>query len=261
MDLGLQDRVVVVTGGTSGIGKSVCEMLLAEGANVATCGRSPERLDAVRDEFADHADRVLAARCDVRDQAEVDAFFGQVRERFGRIDGLVNNAGASRMKSLAEVTERDWVDELGLKFAGVLRPTLAALNLLRASPAASIVNMNAVLARQPETHLITTSAARAGVLNLSKSLAAEFAADDIRVNSVCLGLIDTGQWARRYATADTDLTFEQWGANLAADRGVLIGRFGRPEEVASAVLYLLSPQSSFITGTTIEVAGGVSRYV
>jgi NAD(P)-dependent dehydrogenase (short-subunit alcohol dehydrogenase family) len=163
------------------------------------------------------------------------------------------------MKPLDETTAEDWRDELELKFSGVLNPLAAARSYLRASDAAAIVNVNAVLAKQPETRLITTSAARAGILNLSKSLATELAKDGIRVNSVCLGLIDTGQWTRRHAATAGDLGYEEWQAQLAADRGIALGRLGRAEEVAYAIVSLLSPRASYITGTSIDVCGGVGR--
>ncbi|MGY0022782.1 SDR family oxidoreductase [Streptomyces sp. YJ-C3] len=255
MDLGLADRTYVVTGGSSGVGLATVRALLAEGANVATCGRDAERLKRI----GTH-ERLFTDVCDVRDTDAVRGFVAASADAFGgRLDGLVNNAGQSRMKRLDETTADDWRDELDLKFAGVLHPLQAARDLLKASDAASVVNVNAVLAKQPEPRLITTSAARAGILNLSKSLSVELAADGIRVNSVCLGLIDTGQWTRRHAAADSGLSYEDWQAELAADRGVALGRLGRAEEVAYAVLALLAPRASYITGTSIDVCGGVGR--
>jgi NAD(P)-dependent dehydrogenase (short-subunit alcohol dehydrogenase family) len=255
MDLGLADRTYVVTGGSSGVGLATVRALLDEGANVATCGRDADRLKRI----GDH-DRLFTATCDVRDADAVREFVTAAAGAFGgRLDGLVNNAGQSRMKRLDDTTWDDWRDELDLKFAGVLNPLQAARDLLRASDAASVVNVNAVLAKQPETRLITTSAARAGILNLSKSLSTELAADGVRVNSVCLGLVDTGQWTRRYAAADSGMSYEDWQAELAADRGIALGRLGRAEEVAYAILALLSPRASYITGTSIDVCGGVGR--
>lgn len=194
MDLGLADRTYAVTGGSSGVGLATVRALLDEGANVATCGRDADRLK----KLGTH-ERLFTATCDVRDADAVRGFVAASAQAFDgrRIDGLVNNAGQSRMKRLDDTTEDDWRDELELKFAGVLNPLQAAREYLRASDAASVVNVNAVLAKQPEPRLITTSAARAGILNLSKSLSQELASDGIRVNSVCLGLIDTGQWTRR----------------------------------------------------------------
>ncbi|MER7811683.1 SDR family oxidoreductase [Streptomyces sp900116325] len=260
MDLGLADRSILVTGGSSGVGLATVRMLLAEGARVATCGRRADALTAALDGLAG-LDRLHHAPCDVRDEAAVKAFTEEAADRFGGLDGLVNNAGASRMKPFAETTADDWRDELELKFFGVLNPLHAALPHLRKSGNASVVNINAVLAKQPETRLMTTSAARAGILNLSTSLSKELAPDGIRVNSVCLGLVDTGQWERRYAASGSPLDYTAWQAELAADRGIALGRLGNADEVAYAVTTLLSPRASYITGTTVDVCGGVNRSV
>ncbi|KOV64016.1 SDR family oxidoreductase [Streptomyces sp. MMG1121] len=260
MDLGLADRTVLVTGGSSGIGLATVRALLDEGANVAACGRDADRLAKAAAHLKAGTDRLFGGVCDVRDADAVADFTERAAAHFGgRLDALVNNAGQSRMKPLDEATAEDWRDELELKFAGVLNPLAAARPYLRASGAAAIVNVNAVLAKQPETRLITTSAARAGILNLSKSLASELAHDGIRVNSVCLGLIDTGQWTRRFAADDSGLDYDAWQAEIAADRGIALGRLGRAEEVAYAIVTLLSPRASYITGTSIDVCGGVGR--
>ncbi|MFE6856522.1 SDR family oxidoreductase [Streptomyces sp. NPDC057674] len=261
MDLGLADRTIVVTGGSSGVGLATVRALLDEGARVATCGRDADRLAEAAARLGAGRDRLLTGVCDVRDADAVDRFVRGAADTLGGVDGLVNNAGQSRMKGLDDSTAEDWRDELELKFAGVLHPLRAARPYLARSAAASVVNINAVLAKQPEPRLITTSAARAGILNLSKSLSAELAADGIRVNSVCLGLIDTGQWTRRHAAAATGTRYEDWQAELAADRGVALGRLGRAEEVAYAVVTLLSPRASYITGTSVDVCGGVGRSI
>lgn len=258
MDIGLKGAVVVVTGGSSGIGRAIVEDLVREGARVSTCARREDRLNALTEELG--AD-IHTAVCDIRDRSQVDRYFDSVGEHFGRIDGLVNNAGESRMKGMHDVTFDDWTDEFELKMSSVWHPTMAALDLLRQSDHASIVNINAVLARQPETRLITTSATRASLLNLSKSLSVELGPEQIRVNSVCLGLVDSGQWRRRFEAADTEESYEEWSRSLADDRGIVLGRLGRPDEVSFVVLSLLSPRSGYVTGTTIDVAGGVGRYV
>ena len=261
MDLDLIDRVVLVTGGSSGVGKATLRALYAEGALLATCARDGDRLDEALEDLGSDSERILARACDVRDQDSVGEFVAEIQKRFGRLDGLVNNAGQSRMKQLSETTRDDWSDEIDLKFSSVLNTTLSALPMLRESSTASIVNINAILAVQPEIRLITTSAARAGVLNLSKSLADVFAADRIRVNSVCLGLIDTGQWRRRFEAADTTLDYESWQLALAHDRGIALGRLGTADEVASAVTFLLSSRSSYITGSALDIGGGIYRAI
>ncbi|WP_345341085.1 SDR family oxidoreductase [Rhodococcus olei] len=260
MDLQLKDRTYLVTGGSSGVGLATVAMLLAEGANVVTCARDVDRLRAALTPLPG-SDRALGLACDVRDPDAVAALVEAGRQRFGGLDGLVNNAGNSRMKPRAEATLDDWRDEFDLKFSSVLNSVDAALPLLRKSDAAAIVNISAVLARQPETRLVTTSAARAGLLNLSKSLSIELAGEGIRVNSVALGLVDTGQWRRRYEASGHGGSFAEWEAEIAADRGIGLGRFGHADEVAFVITTLLSPRSSYVTGTSIDVCGGVARYV
>lgn len=260
MRLDLDDASILVTGGTSGVGLATARLLLEEGAKVAICARDTERLAEVGAALdAAHPGRVLSAAADVRDRERVEAVVADTVERFGGLDGLVNNAGASRMSTFASTSDDEWRDELDLKFSSVINPVHAALDHLRRSERPAVVNVNAILARQPEPRLVATSAARAGVLNLSRSLATELA--PIRVNSVSLGLIDTGQWRRRYEEATTGLSYEDWCRELAQDRGVVLGRLGTAEEVAGIIAVLLSPVASFVTGSTVDVGGGVGRYV
>lgn len=262
MDLQLKDRTVVITGASSGVGLATARYLLGEGAQVAACARDAGRLAAAFDEFS-WADRrsVYLASCDVTDQDATNKFIAGTLDSFGAVDGLVCNAGRSLMATLQETTDQQIRDEFSLKIFGVLNMVRSARSALAASAHGSVVNVNAILSRQPELRLAATSAARAGLLNLTHSLAEDLAQDGTRVNSVLLGLVDTGQWRRRFENAATELDYEAWSAEIAKDRGIKLGRFGTAEEVAFHIVSLLSPLSGYTTGASIDVGGGVGRYV
>ncbi len=261
MDLGYAGRVAVVTGGSSGIGLATARILLAEGARVAICGRDAARLEAARLSLGG-GDALLALPCDVLDRDAVSSFAAAVSAwSGGRLDLLVNNAGQGRVSTFASTTEDDWRAELELKFFSQIHAITAFKPMLDRSDAAAIVGVNSLLAVQPEAHMVCTSAARAGVQSLLKSLATEFA-PGIRVNSILLGLVDSGQWQRRFAArADQTQSRHDWYAALATDKKIPLARLGEPEEPARAIAFLGSPAASYITGAALEVSGGVSRHI
>ena len=264
MNLELAERVAVVTGGTSGIGLCTVRRLLDEGASVAFCARDATRVAAVEAELAQTAGaRVFGMVADVLDEGAMQHLAAAVGTRFGRADVLVHNAGKSRLAGFDATSDADWSEELELKFFGLLRPTRAFLPLLRASDAAGMVYVSSLLAKQPEGKLVATSAARAGALNLVKTMSHDLA-PAIRVNSILLGVIDTGQWERRFEerrAAGDPIERDAYMAELAADRGIPLGRIGKPDEVAAAIAFLASPLCGFMTGAVIEISGGFSRYV
>lgn len=268
IQIDLTGQVAVVTGGSSGIGLATAELFLRAGASVAICGRDTERLAqaeaALKVQFPDA--QLLAHACDVLDADEVNAFAQAVQARFGRTDMLVTNAGQGRVSTFADTTDDAWREELNLKYFSVIRPTRAFLPMLRdaAGPdnTAAVVCVNSLLALQPEPHMVATSSARAGVLSLIKSLAVELAPQRIRVNSILIGIVESGQWRRRFATqAQPGQLWEDWTAELARKKNIPLGRFGRPEEAAQALFYLATTLSSYTTGSHIDVSGGVARHV
>jgi NAD(P)-dependent dehydrogenase (short-subunit alcohol dehydrogenase family) len=268
IQIDLTGQVAVVTGGSSGIGLATAEMFLRAGASVAICGRDTERLAqaeaALNAQFPNA--QLLARRCDVLDADDVKAFAEAVQTHFGRTDMLVNNAGQGRVSTFADTTDDAWREELDLKYFSVIRPTRAFLPMLRdaagVSGSASVVCVNSLLALQPEAHMVATSSARAGVQNLLKSLAVELAPQRIRVNSILIGIVESGQWRRRYAKeAQPGQSWEDWTAELARKKNIPLGRFGRPEEAAQALFYLATTLSSYTTGSHIDVSGGVARHV
>ncbi|CAE6718037.1 SDR family oxidoreductase [Paraburkholderia nemoris] len=264
IQIDLTGQVAVVTGGSSGIGLATAELFLRAGASVAICGRDSERLAqaeaSLKAQFP--LAQLLAQTCDVLDADEVGAFAQAVQARFGRTDMLVNNAGQGRVSTFANTTDDAWREELDLKYFSVIRPTRAFLPMLRDATNPAVVCVNSLLALQPEPHMVATSSARAGVLSLIKSLAVELAPQHIRVNSILIGIVESGQWRRRYAKeAQPGQSWEDWTAELARKKNIPLGRFGKPEEAAQALFYLATTLSSYTTGSHIDVSGGVARHV
>lgn len=263
--INLDGKVAVVTGGSSGIGLATVELLLESGAEVAFCGRNEERLTLVAARLRERFpySRIFSTVCDVLSPQQVRDFADKVEQALGTVSILVNNAGQGRVSTFADTEEAAWLEELQLKFFSIIHPTKAFLPQLQRASDAAVVCVNSLLAVQPEPHMVATSAARAGVHNLVRSLATEFSAHLIRVNGILIGLVESGQWRRRYddrPEEERKLSWQQWIAKLAQKKQIQLGRLGLPEEAARAIVFLATPLSSYTTGSHIDVSGGLSRH-
>jgi len=257
MDLELADRVVLVTGGSNGLGRALCHGLVAEGARVAFCGRDPERLAEAQAELG-APERVVAVPADVSDPADLERFVGAALERWGRIDGLVNNAGRSAAQRVEDLDDAAWESDLALKLFAAARLARLTVPHLRATGGA-IVNVLALSAKTPGAASAPSSVSRAAGMALTKALSKELGADGIRVNAVLIGLARSGQWDRMAAARGVGV--DDLYATMAKGAGIPLGRVGRGDEFADLVSFLLSARASYLSGVAVNFDGGLAPVV
>jgi NAD(P)-dependent dehydrogenase (short-subunit alcohol dehydrogenase family) len=258
MDLELAGKVVIVTGGSDGLGRALCHGLVAEGARVAAAARTEETLTATVDGLTAAGGEAIGVVTDVTRPDDLSRLVSETVERWGRIDGLVNNAGRSAARPVESITDQEWDDDLTLKLFAATRLIRLTLPHLRAA-GGSIVNVLSVAAKAPGGSSAPSSVSRAAGMAMTKALSKEVGVDGIRVNAVLIGLIESGQWERQASASGRPV--EEMYQRLATGAGIPVGRVGRAEEFADLVAYLLSARSSYVTGTAINLDGGMSPAV
>ncbi len=260
MDLGLQGKVALVTAASKGLGKAIAWELAREGCRVAICAREQTTLDATAEEIR-HATgaEVLALPCNVTQADQIDRLVASAQARFGRIDILVNNAGGPPTGSFAIFDDAAWQRALDLNLMSAVRLCRAVLPGMKERGWGRIINSTSVMVKQPEEGFVLSTAARAGLVGMAKTIAAEYAAAGITVNNVCPGytLTDRVRALAESRMAAEGRSYEEVLADYAAE--IPAGRLGRPEELAALVVFLASERASYITGATIPVDGGYCR--
>ena len=248
----LNGKVAAVSGGASGIGEATVRRFVMEGAKVAFADRDVERGKRVAAEIAASGGQVIFVEAHVEREGEAADFVRQAAQRFGRLDVLVNNAGVRLYHTVEEASAESWDEILGVNLKGYAFCAKAAMSLLRQAGGGTIVNVasvRSVTSIGKTTQYDTTKAAVAG---LTRGMAADHAADGIRVNAVCPGPIYTPFHEKRNEA--TGRTFEQYRDDAA--KGTLLRRHGTPDEVAACILFLASDDASYVTGTLLFVDGG-----
>jgi 3-oxoacyl-[acyl-carrier protein] reductase len=263
MDLGLTGKVAIITGGSEGIGKASALRLCEEGAEVAICARRHDVLQKAADEIkAKTGKEVLAMPVDVCNEAQVQELVQKTVERFGGIDILVNNAGGSRAFPFLEATEETWREDIEIKLFGTIYCSKAVIPHMRQRGGGRIINMTTGAGKAPGQKRVPTSVSRAAGINLTKSMATEYAPENILVNTICLGVLKSAQHERRYEQVKQtrpDLTLDAWYEEVG--QRVPVGRVGEAEEVGDLVAFLASNRAAFITGASVNIDGGACAVV
>ena len=242
MELGLRDKVCVVTGSTGGIGLAVAEQLLAEGAKVVTSGRRPGGVGE------------LHVAADLTQPGEPERLVAEAEQRFGRIDGLVNNVGGTEVRRLEDVTDEDWQRSFELNLMTAIRTTRAVLPGLRERGAGSIVNVSSTSGKRPSATLPEYSVMKAGMLSYSRLVADVYAKDGIRCNAVTPGPTATEAWTGAGGLAEQQGDRDEVLAKVGGGRP--LGRLAEPEEIAAVIVFLLSNRASYVTGAAWSADGG-----
>ena len=263
MDLGLRDKVAVVTGGSEGIGKAAAHSMAKEGARVIICARRADVLESAAEEIrAATGAEVKAIPTDVTDNDQIQDLFENVIQTYGRVDILVNNAGTSAAGLFEDVSDDTWKYDIELKLFGAIRCSRAAIPHMRAQGGGRIVNITTPGGKAPASSSVPTSVSRAAGIALTKAMSKDYAKDNILVNTVCIGLIKSGQHERRFEQAhanDPNITIDEWYENMG--QRVPLGRVGEAEEAGDLIAFLASDRAAYITGTSVNIDGGTSAVV
>jgi NAD(P)-dependent dehydrogenase (short-subunit alcohol dehydrogenase family) len=255
MDLGLRDRVCIVTGSTGGIGLATAQFLAAEGARVAIVGRDSTRVESARQT----AGAALGIVADLAESAAAEAVVGEATTSLGEVDCLVNNVGVAYQADFEQVTDDQWDEMWQLNVMSFVRAIRAVLPSMRGRGSGVIVNVSSTAAKRPSTGMPNYSVTKAAVLSLSRLVADLYAKEGIRCNAITPGPTATSAWLGEGGLADQQARRsgkmrEEALASVAAGRP--LGRLAEPEEIASVIAFLCSERASYVTGAAWSADGG-----
>jgi 3-oxoacyl-[acyl-carrier protein] reductase len=242
----LKDRVAIVTGGARGIGKAIALAFVREGAKVALVDVDKEKLEVLKNEIEKKKGKVIVIPCDITKSSNVKEMVDQVRKGFSRIDILVNNAGIIRRGTIETVTEEDWDRVIEVNLKGTFNCCKAVAGIMRQQGYGKIINVSSIAGKMGDiTSAPGYGPSKAGVDALTKTLARQLAPYGINVNGVAPHAIETEMSA-------------QWSEERRKEiiASIPLGRLGKPEDIANAVVFLASDEASFITGEILDVNGG-----
>ena len=251
----LAGKSAVITGGGTGIGQAIALAFAREGAQVVVAGRRKEKLDETLHLLQQAGCSALALECDVTKAADTQRVVKSAEDAFGKMNVLVNNAGALSVSTVENITEEDWDRVMATNVKGPFLMSRAALPAMRRAGGGSIINVGSVLGIVAIRDRAAYCASKGGVSMLTKAMALDHAQDNIRVNCVCPSIVESDM--TRNLFAETEVGQQARESRLAS---IPLGRFGKPADIAGLTVFLASEESSWMTGTVIPVDGGVTAY-
>jgi 3-oxoacyl-[acyl-carrier protein] reductase len=257
MDIRLDGRSAIVTGGSKGIGFAIASAFAAAGADVAMLARGREALEVAKGTLAATAKgRIIGVACDVAQASGLRSAYETAMTAFGKVDIIVNNAGKSETGPFESITDETWQADLDLKLFAAIRLARLVLPQMKQRRWGRIINVLNIGAKTPRPNSAPTTVSRAAGMALTKVLAGEGAPHNVLVNALLVGLVVTDQIVRRHRAEGTNVSLHDYIATAGAS--LPLGRMGRAEEFASVACFLASDAGSYVTGTAINVDGGMS---
>ena len=261
MQITLNNRTALITGGSKGLGLAMAKMFAESGGHVALVARGEAALEAAAAEIraAAPSATVVPIAADIRSAAGCADAFARAEAGLGQVDILINNAGTSQRGPFLTISDELWEDDLSLKLHAAIRLCRAVLPGMRTRKWGRIINVLNIGAKAPAATSTPTSVSRAAGMALTMALANEYAPDNVLVNALLVGIIESDQWVRRHAGEQRNISWEEWKAEQG--KSVPMGRMGRPEEFAAQALLLASEMGGYTTGVAINIDGGRSPVV
>ena len=255
MELGLNHKVAIITGGSKGIGLYTALQIVKEGAQVAIVARNEASLQEAKEWIQRETGvEILTISADVSKENECKRVIEETIHHFGKINILINNAGTSSANSFEDVDTDLWHGDLDLKLFGAIHCSKYALPYLKEQQGGAIINVTAVLAKTPPANSLPTTVSRSAGLALTKAMSKDLGKYNIRVNSVCIGLIRSGQIENKWQNEKPNLTWDEYSKQIG--KTIPLGRIGNTEEAANVITFLVSDAASYVTGTAVNIDGG-----
>ena len=263
MEVRLDGKVALITGGSLGLGKAMAIRFAEAGASVGITARGEEALASTAAEIRkmSGSNRVATFACDVSNSASLEEMHKSITSELGPIDILVNNAGTSQRGPFLGVSDELWQNDLDLKLFAAIRLTRLTIPSMKEKKWGRIINVLNIGAKAPPAEGAPTAVSRAAGMALTKALAGEFAKDNILVNALLVGLIDSNQHLVRHQSSNSTGSYESFLKDMAASQNIPLGRVGKAEEFADVACFMASDRASYLSGTALNVDGGKSPVV